>query len=60
MPRSIKDDWKAESDARTLSEAETIKADPIRMKKAATAAAKLVKEEEPKTRALKKIARRSK
>jgi len=48
--------WEAECDARTLSDAEVIKGDSNRMKKAQVAAKKMVKEAEDKADALGKIA----
>jgi hypothetical protein len=49
--------WRAESDARTLAEAEAIKQDTSRKKAAARAAKAMVEKEEIEARALKKIAR---
>ena len=51
-------DWKAESDARTLAEAEIIKGDNNRLNRAQIAAAKIAAEESEKARAMKKIAGR--
>ena len=49
-------DWEAECDARTLSEAEVIKKDEGRLKKAQTAAERLAKEAADKAAAMKKVA----
>ena len=49
-------DWQAESDVRTLSEAEAIRNDPERMKRAAKKAKQMVKEEEAKAKGMRKIA----
>lgn len=48
-------DWEAECDARTLADAETIKADKVRLGKAKSAAERLAKEAQEKAEALKKI-----
>ena len=48
--------WAAESDARTLADADSIKSDPARMKKAKQAAKRMAKEETARTDALRKIA----
>ncbi len=48
--------WQAESDARTIMEAEAIKADEKRFKKAVAAAKKMKDEEEEKMKALEKLA----
>jgi hypothetical protein len=48
--------WQAENDARTLKEAEVIKADNARLKAAANMAAQMVKKEEAEAKAMKKIA----
>jgi len=48
--------WKAENDARTLVDAEAIKADEPRMKKAQAAAKKMLDEEQARAEAMKKIA----
>ena len=53
-PKSDKE-WQAESDARTLAEAEQIKQDASRKKAAEKAAAKLAKEKEDDLAALKKV-----
>jgi len=49
--------WRAESDARTLAEAETIKADTSRKKAAAKAAKAMADKEALEAKAMKKIAR---
>jgi len=58
-------DWKAESDARTLAQAELINKDPERLKKAQDAAGKMVKdakeqqeEQEEMTKALQRLSQR--
>lgn len=48
--------WRAEDDARTLSEAEAIKRDPARLKAAQKAAVKLAKEAADKAAGMKKVA----
>ena len=48
--------WAAESDARTLADADSIKGNPVRMKKAKQAAKRMAKEETARTDALRKIA----
>lgn len=48
--------WQAESDARTLAEAETIKADAGRNLKAQKAAARLLEEKEKEAEALRMLA----
>ena len=48
--------WMAESDARTLADADTIRNDSTRLKKAKDAAKRLAKEETVKTETLRKIA----
>lgn len=48
--------WQAESDARTLAEAETIKADAGRNLKAQKAAARLLDEKEKEAEALRMLA----
>ena len=48
--------WAAESDARSLADAEAIKIDSTRLKKAQTAAKKMAKEETIRIDALRKIA----
>lgn len=50
-------DWRAEDDARTLSNAEAIKADPERMEKAAKAAKRMIEEEKARTEGLEKVAK---
>lgn len=52
MPKEYEAKW----DAQTLAEAEAIKADKLRMKKAKTAAKELSKEADEKAKAMKKIA----
>jgi len=47
--------WRAESDARTLIEAESIKGDSARRRAAITAAKTIVKEKEKEVKAVKKI-----
>lgn len=49
--------WQAECDARTLADAEAIKADPERYKAAAEAAEEMKKEAMDKAMALEKISR---
>jgi hypothetical protein len=48
--------WMAEDDARTLAQAEAIKADAKRVAAAKNAAAQMVKEQEQRTKALKTVA----
>lgn len=48
--------WKAECDARTLAEAETIKADKSRYARATQAASKLLEERQKMDNGLKKVA----
>lgn len=48
--------WQAESDARTIMEAEAIKADEKRFNKAVAAAKKMKAEEEEKMKALEQLA----
>ncbi len=48
--------WAAESDVRTLTEAEAIKKTPSRLKAAKTAAVRMVREEQEKMNAMNKIA----
>ena len=48
--------WQAESDARTLVDAELIKNDPKKMKAAAKAAERMAKEEMAKAKAMQNIA----
>lgn len=50
-------DWRAEDDARTLSNAEAIKADPERMDRAAKAAKRMLEEEKARTEGLQKVAK---
>jgi len=47
--------WRAESDARTLIEAESIKNDSARKRAAITAAKTIIKEKEKEVKAVKKI-----
>lgn len=49
--------WKAECDARTLAEAEVIKADKQRLAKAQSAAKEMIKETQLRTRGLAKVAK---
>lgn len=49
-------EWQADCDARTLSEAEVIKKDAERMNRAQKAAAKILEEKEKENSAMKKIA----
>lgn len=51
--------YQAESDARTLSDAEVIKGDPARLKAAQTAAKKMASEAQDKARAMTRIAGKS-
>jgi hypothetical protein len=51
--------WRAEDDARTLAQAEQIKADRERLQSAKDAAARLLAEEEERIRGMRKIARSS-
>lgn len=48
--------WMAQDDARTLAQAEAIKADPKRVAAAKKEAANMVKEQEQRTKALKTVA----
>ena len=50
-------DWRAEDDARTLSNAEAIKADTERMERAAKAAKRMLEEEEARTKGLQMVAK---
>lgn len=50
------EDWEAESDARTIMEAEAIKADEKRFNKAVAAAKKMKEEEAEKMKALEQLA----
>ena len=52
----IERDWRAESDAETLAQAEEIKSDKIRFAKAQTAAAKMVAERKERVDMLSKVA----
>lgn len=59
MPVSISADekrWRAESDARTLAEAETIKQDETRLTEAQTAAKRMADEEAERLKAMRKVA----
>ena len=56
MATKSEQDWQAESDARTLQEAEAIKTDQKRMGRAQEAAKKMLKEEQAKADALKRLA----
>ena len=51
--------WRAESDARTLMEADVIRKDPMRKKAAAAAARKLSEEKTAEARAMQSVARMS-
>lgn len=57
MPEEVKSekDWEAECDARTLIDAEAIKADKARNKKALSAAKKMVKEKQDEAKAAQKV-----
>ncbi len=57
-PKMSKDEmkWCAQDDARTLAEAEVIKADPERLKRAQAAAKSMADEAEVKADAMEKIA----
>lgn len=64
-PAQQEESWKAESDARTLAMADAISGDPERLKRAKTAAGKLVKDEQERaeeqqvmTDALKRLAQK--
>jgi hypothetical protein len=64
-PAPQEEAWRAESDARTLAMADAISGDPERLKRARTAAGKLVKdaeeraeEEQAMTDALKRLAQK--
>lgn len=61
-PRISKEDadWRAEDDARTLAQAEAIKADKKRMSAAAKKARAIAKERAQEAAAMKKIAAKSK
>ena len=48
--------WAAESDVRTLTEAEVIQKTPSRLRAAKTAAKRMVKEEQQKVNAINKVA----
>lgn len=50
------DDWKAQSDASTLAEAEAIRADKARLAKAASAAKQMAADQAEKLRGLQKVA----
>lgn len=57
MPVSNQEeDWKAQDDVRTLTEAAAINADGKRLKKATAMAKVMLAEEEAKAKAMKKIA----
>lgn len=49
-------DWRAENDARTLAEAEVIKADKKRLAKAQSAATEMLKERQDGLKGLAKVA----
>ncbi len=57
MSTSIDRDWEAENDASTLAEAELIKADEKRMKKAQEAAKKMADEARDRAHALEDASR---
>lgn len=50
------EEWKAQDDARILADADTIRKDNTRLKKAINAAKKMAKEETKRTEALRKVA----
>lgn len=50
-------DWRKESDARTLAEAERIKNDPARMKGAQTAAKKMIEDQQKDLQSLLKVSK---
>ena len=52
-------EWQRESDARTLAEAEQIKSDKGRLRGATTEAKKMVKRDEERAKAMKKVAKRT-
>ena len=51
-------DWEARSHARTLAEAERIKADPVKHGKAVIAAKKMAEESKQEAKAIQKVANR--
>ena len=53
----MKNDWQAESDAHTLVEAQTIKNDKKRTAAAKKAAAKMIKDQEARTKSLRSVAK---
>ena len=57
---SSENDWQAEQDARTMAEAEGIKSDPEKMKRAQKAAKRMLKEEEAKKKASRKSRKKAK
>lgn len=50
--------WRAENDAYTLAEAQTISKDPIRMKAATEAAARMAEEQRKKANAMSSVAKK--
>lgn len=50
-------EWKAESDARLLVEAEEVRSDPSRMRAASRAAGRMIREQEDKIVSMRRIAR---
>lgn len=60
MPRKSADDLKfeAEDDARTLAQAEAVRSDAMRLRRAAKAARRLLKEKEAEVRRMRKVATR--
>lgn len=60
MPTLAQDEkrWRAESDARTLAEAETIKQDEKRLSDAQVAAKRMAEEEAERLKAMRKVAGR--
>lgn len=52
-------EWQRESDARTLAEAEQIKSDKGRLRGATTEAKKMVKRDEERAKAMKKVAKKA-
>jgi hypothetical protein len=55
--RAEEAEWQRESDARTLAEAVAIKADPVRLKGAIKASAKMAKEAEEKAKSLRSVSK---
>lgn len=57
MPKTTQDrKWEAENDARTLTEADTIKKDSSRLRAASGAARRMAKEEKVRLDSLRKVA----